>query len=176
MMRNVAQAAGVARLHPHLLRHTAATQYMVNGGDAISLQHRLGHSGLEMSNRYVHFASAELAAIQERVVPMGNFEIKPMRVPRKKWGEAGSALCPRVSRDSTKRHSSCPSWRSTEQTWARPRKHRLRVASKYWHIRHLRPALRRERFRFAVGHFLRTPLLTCWHFVVCFGRSWSSTI
>ncbi|MDP3046568.1 MAG: tyrosine-type recombinase/integrase [Chloroflexota bacterium] len=54
------QAAGVPRLHPHLLRHTAATQYLVNGGDAISLQHRLGHSGLEMTNRYVHFASAPL--------------------------------------------------------------------------------------------------------------------
>ena len=84
MMRNVAQAADVARLHPHLLRHTAATQYLVNGGDAISLQHRLGHSGLEMTNRYVHFASAELAAIQERVAPMDKLEIKPMRVPRKK--------------------------------------------------------------------------------------------
>ncbi len=57
---------------------------MVNGGDAISLQHRLGHSRLEMTNRYVHFASSQLAAIQERVAPMGKLEIKPMRVPRRK--------------------------------------------------------------------------------------------
>jgi integrase/recombinase XerC/integrase/recombinase XerD len=84
MMRDVGQAAGVPRLHPHLLRHTSATQYLVNGGDAISLQHRLGHSRLEMTNRYIHFASAELAAIQERVAPMDKLEIKPMRVPRRK--------------------------------------------------------------------------------------------
>ena len=32
MMRDLGQAAGVPRLHPHLLRHTSATQYLVNGG------------------------------------------------------------------------------------------------------------------------------------------------
>jgi hypothetical protein len=37
-----------------------------------------------VSNRYVHFASAELAAIQERVAPMDKLEIKLMRVPRRK--------------------------------------------------------------------------------------------
>jgi site-specific recombinase XerD len=84
MMHDLGAAAGVPRMHPHLLRHTSATQYLVTGGDAISLQHRLGHSGLEMTNRYIHFASAELAAIQERVAPMDKLEIKPMRVPRKK--------------------------------------------------------------------------------------------
>ncbi len=63
---------------------TAATQYLVNGGDAISLQHRLGHSGLKMTNRCVHFASAQLAAIQGRVAPMDKLEIRPMRVPRRK--------------------------------------------------------------------------------------------
>jgi hypothetical protein len=37
-----------------------------------------------MTNRYIRFASAELAEIQERVAPMDKLEIKPMRVPRKK--------------------------------------------------------------------------------------------
>jgi hypothetical protein len=46
-------------------------------------QHRLGHSGLEMTNRYIHFASAELAAIQERVAPIDKVEIEPMRVTRR---------------------------------------------------------------------------------------------
>ena len=84
MMRRVGQAAGVPRMHPHLLRHTAATQYLAHGGDAISLQQKLGYSGLAMTNRYVHFASAQLAAIQERVAPMDKLEIKAMRVPRRK--------------------------------------------------------------------------------------------
>jgi hypothetical protein len=56
----------------------------VNGGDAISLQHRVRHSGLEVTNRYIHFASAELTASQERVAPMDKLEIKPMRAPRRK--------------------------------------------------------------------------------------------
>ncbi len=67
-----------------MLRHTAATQYLVHGGGAISLQHKLGHSGLDMTNRYVRFASAQLAAIQERVAPMDKLEIKAMRRPKRK--------------------------------------------------------------------------------------------
>ncbi len=84
MMWQLGQAVGVPWMRPHLLRHTSAAHYLANGGDAIRLQHRLEHSGLEMTNRYIHFASAELAAIQERVAPMDKMEIKPMRVPRRK--------------------------------------------------------------------------------------------
>jgi site-specific recombinase XerD len=65
MIQKVAKAAGVPRLHPNLLRHTAATQYLVHGGDVISLQRKLGHAGLEMTSRYVHFAADQMAAIQE---------------------------------------------------------------------------------------------------------------
>jgi hypothetical protein len=36
-----------------------------------------------MTNRYIHFVSAEPAAIQERVAPMDKLDIKPMRVPRR---------------------------------------------------------------------------------------------
>ena len=36
MIQKVAKAAGVPHLHPHLLRHTAATQYLVHGGDVIN--------------------------------------------------------------------------------------------------------------------------------------------
>ncbi len=84
MMYDVGKASGVQRLHSHLLRHTAATQYLVHGGDVNSLQHRLGHSGLDMTSRYVHLASAQLAAIQERVAPMDKMEIKAMRRPRRR--------------------------------------------------------------------------------------------
>ena len=48
------------------------------------LGQKLGDVGLAITNRYVHFASAQLAAIFERVAPMDKLEIKAMRVPRRK--------------------------------------------------------------------------------------------
>jgi hypothetical protein len=46
------------------------------------VQCKLGHAGLEMMNRYVHFAANEMAAIQERVSPMDKVDVKTMRVPK----------------------------------------------------------------------------------------------
>jgi hypothetical protein len=46
------------------------------------LQAKWGHAGLEMTSRYAHLASDQLAAIQERVSPMDKIEVKPMKVPR----------------------------------------------------------------------------------------------
>ena len=54
----------------------------VHGGDVISLQRKLGHSSLMMTDRYVHLASDQAAIIQERVAPMDKLDVKPMRVPR----------------------------------------------------------------------------------------------
>jgi len=48
----LAKRAGVSRLHIHLLRHTFATGYLLDGGDVLSLQRILGHSTLEMTRRH----------------------------------------------------------------------------------------------------------------------------
>ncbi|WDV47374.1 tyrosine-type recombinase/integrase [Clostridiaceae bacterium M8S5] len=48
----------ITRLKPHLLRHTFATKYLINGGDIFSLQMILGHSSLDMTRRYSHIASS----------------------------------------------------------------------------------------------------------------------
>lgn len=54
LFRKLKQKSGIARLHPHLLRHTFATRYLENGGNIYSLQTILGHSTLEMVKKYLH--------------------------------------------------------------------------------------------------------------------------
>ncbi len=66
----LSKQSGVHRLHAHLCRHTFATNYLLNGGDIHSLQEILGHTTLEMVNRYVHFNRAQLTAQHHRFSPM----------------------------------------------------------------------------------------------------------
>lgn len=48
---------GITRLYPHLLRHTYATNYILDGGDIETLRILLGHATLEMTQKYVHVAA-----------------------------------------------------------------------------------------------------------------------
>jgi integrase len=61
---------GIARLHPHLLRSTFATSYLVAGGDVFTLQNILGHTTLEMTRRYVALASSQVSIQHHRFSPM----------------------------------------------------------------------------------------------------------
>ena len=40
----------------HVLRHTFATHFMINGGNIITLQRILGHSTIQQTMTYAHFA------------------------------------------------------------------------------------------------------------------------
>lgn len=40
----------------HALRHTFATHFMMNGGSIIKLQRILGHTNLQQTLTYTHFA------------------------------------------------------------------------------------------------------------------------
>jgi len=44
----------------HVLRHTFASHFMMNGGNILTLQRILGHSSLAMTMRYAHFAPEHL--------------------------------------------------------------------------------------------------------------------
>ena len=55
----LSKKADVPRLHIHLLRHTFATRYLMNGGDSLSLQRILGHTTLEMTRRYVDMVAMQ---------------------------------------------------------------------------------------------------------------------
>lgn len=51
VIKRLAKSCGVERLYPHMLRHTYATQFLINGGDVFLLQQNLGHTSLEMVRR-----------------------------------------------------------------------------------------------------------------------------
>ncbi len=75
MMQRLGRRAGVPRLHAHLLRHTFATMYLVNGGDVFTLQRILGHTTLVMVNHYLHIASAQVAIRHGTFSPMDNLDV-----------------------------------------------------------------------------------------------------
>lgn len=47
---------GIKRLHPHLLRHTFATSYIIGGGNLEMLRLLLGHSDYDVTKMYLHLA------------------------------------------------------------------------------------------------------------------------
>ncbi|MFC1892937.1 tyrosine-type recombinase/integrase [Chloroflexota bacterium] len=66
----LAEKSGITRLHAHLCRHTFAINYLLNGGDIFSLKEILGHSSLEMVNRYLHFTKAQITARHREFSPI----------------------------------------------------------------------------------------------------------
>lgn len=59
MIDRVAKRSKVKRLHPHLLRHTFATRYLIKTkGDITSLKTILGHTSLKMVENYLHLATS----------------------------------------------------------------------------------------------------------------------
>lgn len=70
IFQGIACKSGVKRLHPHLCRHTFATNYLVNGGDVFTLQQILGHTTLEMVRHYVSLASSQVTIQHRKFSPM----------------------------------------------------------------------------------------------------------
>lgn len=71
-LTEVSKKQEITHVHPHLLRHTYATQYLNNGGDAISLQRILGHANMNMTMRYVEFTQTDMLIKQAKFSPIAN--------------------------------------------------------------------------------------------------------
>lgn len=92
-MRYLAAEAGLppGRCHPHAFRHTFARAFLVRGGDALVLQRLLGHSDLDMTNRYLRaFGGRDTLARAAAFVPSDNLGAETWggteRAPRRKRG------------------------------------------------------------------------------------------
>ena len=79
VVKRLAKSSGVRRLHPHLLRHTYATMFLLNGGDVFLLKQNLGHTTLTMVEHYLHIASLSASVRSQSFSPLDRLSIKDSR-------------------------------------------------------------------------------------------------
>lgn len=63
------------RVSPHTFRHTFAKLFILNGGDAFSLQAILGHSTLDMVRHYVNLFSSDVQEQHKKYSPIENLSL-----------------------------------------------------------------------------------------------------
>jgi len=75
LFKRLGEWAGVNNVHPHRLRHTFAINYLRNGGDIYSLKYLLGHSSLDMVERYLHLTAADASNAHRKASPADNWRL-----------------------------------------------------------------------------------------------------
>lgn len=74
MKRVFAQAGLGSNVHPHMLRHTFATEMLNNGADLRSVQELLGHESLATTQIYTHVNMQHLQADYNKFFPRNKKE------------------------------------------------------------------------------------------------------
>jgi site-specific recombinase XerD len=70
--RGVGRAAGIRRIHPHLLRHTFATQSLLNGAPLPAVMRLGGWRKLTTVQRYTYMNDAVAAEVHAKTSPLAN--------------------------------------------------------------------------------------------------------
>jgi len=68
--QNLARGAGIPKLHPHLLRHTFATQSLLNGAPLPAVMRLGGWRKLSTVQRYTYMNDAVAAEVHSRTSPL----------------------------------------------------------------------------------------------------------
>ena len=81
-IKRLGERAGIPRLHPHLLRHSAAVAAIMNGADQFALKRILGHSQLSTTDQYVDYAQQHLAERHKQFSPMARVNERRAAAPK----------------------------------------------------------------------------------------------
>ena len=66
LVEHWAKVAGIPKhIHPHQLRHSFATDLLINGADLRSVQELLGHANVSTTQVYTHLTNKELREVHE---------------------------------------------------------------------------------------------------------------
>ena len=76
MVDRLAVESGIERLHPHLLRHTAATRLLINGCDVHTVQRIMRHRHISTTTAYLHLLSADLQDKMRAYSPLDTIAIR----------------------------------------------------------------------------------------------------
>jgi len=83
-VKRLGKRAGIPRLHPHLLRHSAAVAAILNGANQFELKRILGHTQLTTTDGYMDYAQQHLAQQHRHFSPMSKVTTQRPPLPKRR--------------------------------------------------------------------------------------------